>query len=300
MTRKGGVLLADNHIENAAVVTGVSTGIGRAVAGSLIKSGWRVFGSVRKEKDAADASAALGVNFTPLIFDVTDPLAIKSAAAKVEAALQGRTLKGLVNNAGIAVAGPLALLPLDELDRQLDVNVYGAIRVTQTFLPMLGADRRFAGRPGRIVNMSSVAGKIASPFMSPYAMSKHALEAMSESLRRELMMYGIDVIIIGPGAVRTPIWAKADEIDVRPYANSEYAAHLERMKNSMLAVGEDGVEPEAVGELVRRALVSPKPKTRYAILKNKFMMWTLPQLLPKRMIDRILAKRFGVPTERHE
>lgn len=279
----------------AAVVTGVSTGIGRACAKSLIDAGWRVFGSVRKEKDATAAALALGPNFTPLIMDVTDSQSIKAAAAKVESALGGATLRGLVNNAGVAVAGPVAYLPLEELERQLDVNLYGPIRVIQAFLPMLGADGRFKGPPGRIVNMSSVAGKLASPFMSPYAMSKHALEALSESLRRELMVHGVDVVIIGPGAVKTPIWAKADEMDLGPYEKTEYGPHMKAMRDQMQAFGAQGLEPEAIAALVRKALTDPRPKTRYAALRNTFANWTLPRLLPKRIVDKAVAKRFGLP-----
>jgi hypothetical protein len=284
-----------NAAEKAAVITGASTGIGRACAKSLIDAGWRVFGSVRKEKDAADASAALGASFTPLLLDVTDAQGVKAAAAKVEAALGGATLKGLVNNAGVALGGPLAYLPLDVLDRQLDINVYGPLRVTQAFLPLLGADRRFKGAPGRIVNMSSVAGRFASPFMAPYAMSKHALEAMSEALRHELAMHGVDVIVIGPGAVKTPIWGKAEEIDLSPYEKTEYGPFMKGMMEKMLAYGETGVEASAVGDLVRTALTSAKPKTRYAIMKNKFANWVLPQLLPKRVVDKAIARRFGIP-----
>lgn len=283
----------------SAVVTGVSTGIGRAIAKSLIDAGWRVFGSVRKEKVAAEAKAALGDKFTPLIFDVTDGQAIRAAAKTVENALDGVTLKGLVNNAGVAMAGPVGYLPIEDLERQLDVNLYGPIRVTQAFLPMLGTDKKFRGAPGRIVNMSSVAGKMASPFMGPYAISKHALEAMSESLRRELMMHGVDVVIIGPGAVKTPIWAKADDLDISKYEGSEYAPYLKQMKTAMQSFGAEGLPPEAVGDLVRDVLTALKPKTRYAVLKNKFMMWTLPNLLPRRSVDKFIAKRFGIPAERN-
>lgn len=278
----------------SAVVTGVSTGIGRAVAKSLIDAGWRVFGSVRKDKDASEAAAALGPGFTPLLFDVTDEAGIARGAAAVKAALRGETLGALVNNAGVAVGGPVAYLNLDDLKRQIDINVYGPIRVTKAFLPLLGADKAQKGPPGRIVNMSSVAGKMASPFMAPYAMSKHALEAMSESLRRELTMHGIDVIIVGPGAIRTPIWAKADDLDFEQYRHTEYFADLERMKGMMQAYGDQGLEAEDVGNLVRDILTTPKPKTRYAILRNKFSMWTLPNLLPKRMVDTFVAKRFGL------
>jgi NAD(P)-dependent dehydrogenase (short-subunit alcohol dehydrogenase family) len=283
-----------SQTQKTAVVTGVSTGIGRAIAKALIDAGWRVFGSVRKEKDAADASAALGANFTPLLFDVTDDAAIRREATKVEAALGGKTLGALINNAGVAVAGPVGYLDIDDLKRQMDINVYGPIRVTQAFLPMLGADHSRQGAPGRIVNMSSVAGRFASPFMSPYAMSKHALEAMSESLRRELFAHGIDVVIVGPGAIRTPIWSKADELDVDRYKNTEYYSDLVKMKGMMQAFGDAGLEAEEVGALVLNILNAAKPKTRYPILRNKFAMWTIPNLLPKRMVDKAVAKRFGM------
>jgi hypothetical protein len=283
-----------NSDKRAAVVTGVSTGIGRAIVESLVAAGWRVFGSVRKEKDAADLVATFGADFTPLIFDVTDETAIRRAAETVKAAIGDATLGALVNNAGVAVAGPVGYLNLADLTRQLDINLYGPIRVTKAFLPLLGADHARKGPPGRIVNMSSVAGKIASPFMAPYAMSKHALEAMSESLRRELLPHGVDVVIVGPGAVKTPIWAKADELDVEQYKTTEYYDTLNRMKETMRAFGNQGVEAKEVGDLVLHILTTPKPKTRYAILKNKFAMWTLPNLLPRRMVDGFIAKRFGI------
>jgi len=283
-----------SEAQKTAVVTGVSTGIGRAITKALVDAGWKVFGSVRKEKDAAEASAALGANFTPLLFDVTDNAAIRREAEKVDAALAGRTLDALINNAGVAVAGPVAYLDLDDLKRQIDINVYGPIRVTQAFLKMLGADHSRKGAPGRIINMSSVAGKLASPFMSPYAMSKHALEALSDSLRRELIIHGVDVIAIGPGAIRTPIWAKADELDVDRYKNTEYFDDLLRLKNAMLQFGDSGLEAEDVGALALHILTTARPKTRYAILKNKFAMWTLPNLMPKRLVDKAVAKRFGM------
>lgn len=283
--------------QKSAVVTGVSTGIGRAIAQNLIGRGWRVFGSVRKENDASDARAALGPNFIPLLFDVTDEDAIKRAADEVRGALAGATLQGLVNNAGIALAGPILHLPLDELKRQMDVNVYGPIRVTQAFAPLLGADKTFTGTPGKIVNMSSVAGKIASPFMSPYAMSKHALEAMSEALRRELSLYGIDVVIVGPGAIRTPIWDKADDINAEQYRGTDYYELLLGMRGAMKEYGESGLPPEDVGLLVGRILDGEANAVRYAILRNKFSMWTLPRLLPKRLVDKAVLKRFGFPVK---
>ena len=280
--------------QKTAVVTGVSTGIGRAISKSLTDAGWRVFGSVRKETDATAAQTALGPNFTPLMFDVTDDAAIRRGAAKVDAALGGKTLDALINNAGVAVAGPVGYLDLDDLKRQMDINVYGPILVTQAFLPMLGADHSHQGAPGRVVNMSSVAGKMASPFMSPYAMSKHALEAMSEALRREVCLHGIDVVIIAPGAIKTPIWAKSDELDVERYKNTEFYSYLVGMRDTMKSLGEGGLDPEDVGKLALHILTTPNPKTRYPILRNQFVMWTIPNLLPKRVVDRLIAKRFGM------
>jgi len=185
------------------VVTGASTGIGKSTAKVLLDHGFMVFGSVRKEADGAGLRAEFGENFSPLIFDVTDEDAIRAGAASVADALGQNTLAGLVNNAGIAVAGPLEHVPIEQFRYQIEVNVLGVFSVTQAFLPLLGTDRTRQGTPGRIVNISSVAGKMAAPFIGPYAASKHALEGMSASLRRELMIYGIDVVIIGPGAVAT-------------------------------------------------------------------------------------------------
>lgn len=283
--------------QKSAVITGVSSGIGRACAQALMNDGWRVYGSVRKQADAETVIEALGENFTPLIFDVTDRASIEKAAAHVASELGNEKLAGLINNAGIAVSGPVAHLPEDDLRYQFDVNVYGPLRVTQAFLPLLGMDKSRQGAPGRIVNMSSVAGKISSPFMSPYAMSKHALEAMSHSLRRELMPYGIDVVIVAPGAVKTPIWAKADEMNIDQYKDTDYFDILSNMKKTMHDFGQEGLEPNDVGAIALKALTKSVPKTRYALLKNKITNWTIPRLLPTRTLDKAIAKRFGITRE---
>ena len=283
-----------SELPKSAVVTGASTGIGRAITKTLVDNGWRVFGSVRKNEDAANLKSEFGDACTPLLFDVTNPDAVANAAREVRNALDGRTLDGLVNNAGVALGGPLLYIDPQIVRRQLEINVFGPLFVTQAFGPLLGADRSLDGAPGRIVNMSSVAGKIASPILGPYAMSKHALEAFSDSLRRELLTHGIDVVIVGPGAVRTPIWAKADEIDAENYKNTEYYDLLIRMRDQFQEVGDAGLPPEDIGALVHDILTIKKPKARYAILRNKFLMWTLPRLLPKRRLDRVIAKRFGI------
>lgn len=280
--------------QRAAVVTGASTGIGRAICAALIDKGWIVYGSVRKETDAAEAEAALGPSFKALIFDVTDDAAIRAGAEAVAEDLGSAKLAGLVNNAGVAVPGPIEHLSLDDLQFQLDVNLYGPIRVSQAFLPVLGADKSRTGPAGRIVNMSSVAGKIASPFMGPYSMSKHALEALSDTMRRELFVHGIDVVTVGPGAVKTPIWGKTDNSDLTQFEETVYAPMLRQMSQSMSKYGEQGIDADKVGALVHDILIRPTPKTRYAILKNKFFLWTLPRLLPPRMVDKALARRFGL------
>src|ERR1700730_13036187 len=214
----------------SVVVTGASTGIGRATAKLLLDRGFRVFGSVRKQADADRLKGEFGANFTPLLFDVTDEAAVLVAAREARAALGGETLLGLVNNPGIAVAGPVLELAADEFRRQMDVNVIGPIIATPAFGPLLGSGPSLKGPKGRIVMISSVAGKNGNPLASAYSASKHAIEGLSESLRREMMLYGIDVIIIAPGAVKTPIWAKAEEVDFSAYQNSPYAPALEKVR----------------------------------------------------------------------
>ncbi len=280
--------------KRSVVVTGASTGIGAATARVLVQKGLRVFGSVRKAADGERLRSELGPDFEPLVFDVTDAAAVQAGAARVREALGGETLLGLVNNAGIAVGGPLLLLGLDELRRQFEVNVFGVVSVTQAFAPLLGADRSLRGGPGRIVNMSSVAGKLAAPFLAPYVASKHALEGLSQSLRRELLVYGIDLVIVGPGAVVTPIWDKAEEIDVARFAGSDFDAPLRKFVTNFVESGRKGLPAEDVGALVHHALTTPKPKTRYAILRNRMSRWLLPRLLPDRTLDGVLGKQLGL------
>lgn len=276
----------------AVVVTGASTGIGKGCVSVLVAKGFRVFGSVRKQADADALSQAFGDCFQPLILDVTDSAAVRAGAELVAKALGGESLFGLVNNAGIAVAGPLLYLDPEELRRQLEVNVTGQLLVTQAFAPLLL--RQSPGeRPGRIVMMSSVGGRNASPFLGPYNASKFALEGLSESLRRELMLLGIDVIIIAPGAVATPIWDKTDQIDTSRFANTPYAAPLDAMRDYAREIGRKGLKPEVLGEAVWRALTVARPKTRYVVTPDP-VQEILVHTLPKRTVDRMIAKRLGL------
>jgi hypothetical protein len=277
----------------SVVITGASTGIGWATAKLLLDKGFRVFGSVRKQADAERLKGEFGANFTPLLFDVTDEVAVLAAARKVRAALGGETLIGLVNNAGVAVAGPILELAADEFRRQMEVNVIGPIITTQAFGPLLGSDPSLKGPKGRIVMVSSVAGKNGNPLMSAYSASKHAIEGLSESLRREMMLFGIDVVIVAPGAVKTPIWAKAEEVDFSSYKNSPFFPALGRIRKFMLQLGENGLPPETIAERIFEALTVPRPKVRYQITPDP-MRHLITGFLPKRMVDRIIAKRLGL------
>ncbi|TMK46196.1 MAG: SDR family oxidoreductase [Alphaproteobacteria bacterium] len=277
----------------SVVITGASTGIGWATAKLLLDKGFGVFGSVRKEADAIRLKGEFGANFAPLLFDVTDEAAVLSAAREVRAALGGQTLAGLVNNAGIAVPGPVLELSADEFRRQLDVNVVGPIIATQAFGPLLGADPLLKGPKGRIVMISSVAGKNGNPLTPAYSASKHAIEGLSESLRREMMLFGIDVIIVAPGAVKTPIWSKAEEVDFSSYKNSPFFPALERIRKFMLQLGENGLPPETIAERIFEALTSRSPKVRYQITPDP-MRHLITGFLPKRTVDRIIAKRLGL------
>ncbi|MBR1137289.1 MULTISPECIES: SDR family oxidoreductase [Bradyrhizobium] len=277
----------------SVVVTGASTGIGFACSKLLLARGFRVFGSVRNPLDAERLRTELGANFTPLLFDVTDEAAVKAAAGEVRAALGGEALAGLVNNAGIAVAGPVTELPIAEFRRQMEVNVMGPVIATQAFAPLLGADPARSGAAGRIVMISSVAGRNGNPLMAPYSTSKHAVEGLSESLRRELMLFGIDVIIIAPGAVKTPIWAKAEEVDLSAYQSSPFFPALQRIRGFMLHLGKIGLPAETIAERVFEALTAPAPKVRYEIAPDPLRQW-ITRMLPKRTVDRIIAKRLGL------
>lgn len=281
----------------SVVVTGSSTGIGWGATKVLIQRGFRVFGSVRKEADGERLQKEFGANFVPLKFDVTDAAAVNTAAEQVSAALGGETLAGLVNNAGIAVAGPLLYLKIDELRHQLEVNVTGQVIVTQAFAPLLGTDRSRKGAPGRIVMISSVGGKNASPFMGPYNASKFAIEGLSESLRRELMLFGIDVIVVAPGAVATPIWAKAEEVDVSQYANTPYMTQLQKIRSYMLDRGPKGLKPEVLGETIYTALTTANPKVRYVVTPDR-LQEVMSAILPKRTMDNLIAGRLGLKPEK--
>jgi NAD(P)-dependent dehydrogenase (short-subunit alcohol dehydrogenase family) len=269
----------------AVVVTGASSGIGADVASLLAHEGFLAFAGVRSDADAARV-ATLHEFVRPLRLDVTDRASIDEAAQAVAAS--GHVLRAVVGNAGIAVAGPLEFLPVDELRRQFEINVFGALAVTQAMLPLLRRTR------GRIVMISSVQGRLAAPFVGPYAASKHALEALSDSLRAELLPSGVDVAIIEPGAVKTPIWersAKAgsalgDAMD--PELRARYADEIAMMLRVSEKFAARGIAPERVADAIAHALTARKPRTRYVVGLDAKVRVTLGAIVPDRARDRLL------------
>ena len=276
------------------VITGVSTGIGYSSAKILCDSGYFVYGSVRKQEDADKLSIDLGDNFQSLIFDVTDSNAIKESAEKVQADLKpGESIAGLVNNAGIALGGPVTMIDTDIFRKQFDVNFFGLVDVTKAYLPLLGASKD-AQNQGKIINISSVSGRRSHPFMAPYTASKFALEAFSDSLRRELMIYGVDVILIEPGPIKTAIWDKTPDPEDNEFIGSDYESALERFYKLFIQMGKKGFDADIIGNRVKSILQDPSPPIRHVITPNRLINYTLPGILPTRMYDKLVGKGLGL------
>ena len=278
----------------SVVITGTSTGIGYATSKLFIEQNYHVFGSVRNNIDAERVSSELGVNFTPLIFDVTNESSVKESVKIVEKHLSGQKLSGLINNAGLGVIGTIQSLTAEQFKYQFDVNLLGVFHCCQAYLNLLGADRSLSGNPGKIINISSISGEIGMPFMSAYNMSKFGLEGFSEGIRRELLMYGIDVVVIAPGPVKTPIWGKINKKEeIKRYDNSDYRESLSRAMKMTEKMEQVGVEPRFIAERALSIIGNTKNNTRYRIDPTR-MQNMLLQLFPKRMADKMIAKRMGI------
>jgi NAD(P)-dependent dehydrogenase (short-subunit alcohol dehydrogenase family) len=273
----------------AVLVTGASTGIGKAIVENLADHDIRVFAAVRDLSTVPEHPLV-----TPVRLDITSAKEALEAAETVRAALGGSKLKGLVNNAGVAVAGPLEFLDLDEFRRQLEVNVIGQLAVTQAFLPLL----RDHGK-ARIVFTSSIGGRIAAPFIGPYAASKHALNGMAESLRRELKPFGMGVSVLAPATVSTPIWDKAgDEIDdlvasLPPRAIELYGETIDSMRGIAGDASDGGIPASKVAEAAHHALFSRRPKAEYLVGREAKLMATASNLMPYRTFDKAVLKQIG-------
>lgn len=277
------------------VVTGVSTGIGHATTKVLLSKGFRVFGSVRKKDDADRLQREFGDRYVPLIMDISDAEGVHQAAQQVGSMIGDRNLDGLVNNAGVVVGGPLLYMRASEYRRQLEVNMISPLVVIQAFAPLLGTDKKRQGPTGRIVNISSSTAKVVVPLLGAYSSSKCGLEGMSDALRRELILFGIDLVIVEPGTVNTEMYDKGEKEDLSEFKHTEYWEAVQMFQKYIVTEARtNGLPPERLGEAVHVALTAVKPKARYAVIPQRFKNWTLPRLLPTRMLDAELAKQMGL------
>ena len=279
----------------AVVITGASTGIGEACALRLDRHGWRVFAGVRKEADGERLKQQASDRLAPITIDVTDQASINSAAEVVASALGEAGLAGLVNNAGITVPGPIEFLPIEELRRQLEVNTIGQIAVTQALLPLIRKGH------GRIVNMGSIGGRMATPFIGAYCASKFALEALTDSLRQELRPWDIGVSIVEPGSIATPIWEKgraaADELEERlPQAARDlYGDAIDAFRRAVDKRAGAGIPADEVAKAVEHALTAKRPKTRYLVGMDARLPAVLAKVVPDRARDGLIARNLGLP-----
>jgi NAD(P)-dependent dehydrogenase (short-subunit alcohol dehydrogenase family) len=276
------------------LITGASTGIGRACALELDRRGFWVFAGVRSQQDSAQLQASASERLCPVTIDVSNATQIAATVETVGQRVGRDGLAGLVNNAGIVVPGPLELVPPDEWRRQFEVNVIGQVAVTQAFLPLLRMAR------GRVVNMSSVNGGMALPYMAPYSATKIALEAITDALRTELRHFGIQVSAIEPGPINTPIWEKsltlADQMskDVEPTVLSLYEADLAAMRRAVVQTAQGAAPVERVVRAVIHALLAPRPKTRYFLGLRARMPFKILKMVPDRFRDWIIRKAIGL------
>jgi NAD(P)-dependent dehydrogenase (short-subunit alcohol dehydrogenase family) len=278
----------------SVLVTGASTGIGRATALRLDRDGWRVFAGVRKEEDAASLRDAGSERMTPLMLDVTDAAAISAAAGQIGETAGEAGLDGLVNNAGIAVPGPLETLPLDDLRRQIDVNLTAHVAVTQAMLPGVRRAR------GRIVFITSIGGLMAFPMFGAYHAAKFGLEAVGDVFRQELRPWGISVSIVEPGSIATPIWERGQQ-EVDAIAGRAGDSHADLYGEAIAAgkeiarkTGERGIPPERVAKAIEHALGSRRPKVRYLVGADARGQALAAKFLPARLVDSLVARVSGV------
>jgi NAD(P)-dependent dehydrogenase (short-subunit alcohol dehydrogenase family) len=276
----------------AALVTGSSTGIGRATALALDQGGWKVFAGVRREEDGESLRAVASERLTPVMLDVTSPEQIAAAAERI-AAESENGLHGLVNNAGIAVPGPLETLPLDQFRRQLEVGLVSYLAVTQAFLPQI------RGAGGRVVFLSSIGGRMAVPLNGPYHAAKYGTEAIGDCFRQELAKWGIRVAIIEPGSIDTPIWdrgaANAEEILASsPETERLYGPAIERFREVVRQTAERGIPPERVAKAIVHALESKRPRSRYLVGIDAKLQARIVPLIPTPVLDRLVGRHLAL------
>jgi len=276
------------------LITGVSSGIGFDALRLLHQKGYHIFGSVRKEEDVKRLTKKYPERFTPLVFDVQDQKAVEKASKVVFD--NCTSLDALINNAGIAVPGPLQHMSEEDFERQLDINLKAVRRVTNLFLPLLGAALNFNGTPGRIINISSISGLFNSPFNGAYAISKHALESMTDIYRRELRRYGIKVIAIEPGPIKTDIWQK-NLNSMEKYANTDYFDILQKADNMIENAEKSALPVARISNLILKCLTKKNPKTRYIVHRNQLAFKLLAYYLPDKLVDWFIHKTLSGGTK---
>ena len=271
----------------SVLVTGASTGIGRATALRLDAAGWQVFAGVRRDADADSLREAGSARMQPLILDVTDAAQIAAAAERV-----GAGLDGLVNNAGIGVPGPLETMPMEDIRRQIEVNMFGHIAVTKAMLPAIRRAR------GRVVFISSIGGRIAFPMNGPYHLAKFGIEAAGDVFRQELRPWGISVSIVEPGSIKTPIWERSDReiatlLERAPETGDLYGKPLAAVRGASRRLGERGIPPDRVASRIEHALTARRPRTRYLVGGDAKLQARAKMVIPARVWDRIVARMIG-------
>jgi NAD(P)-dependent dehydrogenase (short-subunit alcohol dehydrogenase family) len=274
--------------QGTILVTGASTGIGRACAELLADSGFEVFGTVRNKQDGETLRSHESGRVHPVVLDVTDGEQIRQGVAAIEKHVGDRGLAGLVNNAGIALGGPLEYVPSETIRRQFDVNVFGLLDITRALLPMIRRAK------GRIVNIGSASGYFTTPFLGPYCASKYAVEAFTDAMRGELYPFGIHVSVVQPGRILTPIWDRgleeADRMrtDLAPEGVEHYGHYLEGVETLIKTAKKEGIPPLKVALRVRHALTARRPKTRYIVGLDARLQKIVKKLLPTRLLDRLV------------
>ncbi len=274
----------------SALITGASTGIGRATALRLDAAGWRVFAGVRKQEDAEALRAAGSERLVPLILDITDAAQIAAAAARVEAESEAG-LDGLVNNAGVAIPGPLETLPIEDFRRQIEVNLTGHVAMTQALLESIRSAR------GRVVFISSIGGRVALPLTGAYHAAKFGIEAVGDVFRQELRPWGIAVSIVEPGSIDTPIWERgertADEIGT-PQREALYGKAIEKYLKVIKDTAERGIAPEKAAAAIEHALSANRPRARYLVGREAKLAARAKLLIPTPIFDRIIARQMNL------
>ena len=282
------------------VVTGVSSGIGESIATELLENGYYVIGTVRKKDDSEKLCKAYPESFKYIICDLTQRKSIESACEEIISLLGEENLSALINNSGIATGGPIMHQPIEEIKNQFEVNLFGLITLSQQLLPKLGAELPQKNKPGRIINISSTNGKIAFPYIGAYSATKFALEAISDALRYELNIYGIKVIVIEPGIIKTNIWEKAEKADLSLYSETDYFQNINEFRDEFTKLGKEGLPPEKVSSIVRTAIESENPKTRYVITNKYLSEWLLPRILPDKYLDSLITKEVGLINKKNK